>query len=83
MPASLLLGKSKLLKGLSNVAYHVIVDVAWHKDIKKRGFLAPLGSFFMGDRPLKPHFGSKSGLYSVILGWALLREAALLTIHER
>ena len=80
MPASLLLGKSKLLKGLSNVAYHVIVDVAWHKDIKKRGFLAPLGLFFMEDGPLRPHFGSKDGLNSVILGWALLREAALLTI---
>jgi len=34
----------------------------------------------MEDRPLKPHFGSKGGLHSVILGWALLREAALLTI---
>jgi hypothetical protein len=76
----LLLGKSKLLKGLSNVAYYVIVDVAWHKDIKKRGFLAPLGLFFMEDGPLRPHFGSKDGLHSVILGWALLREAALLTI---
>jgi len=56
------------------------VDVACHKDIKKRGFLAPLGLFFMEDGPLKSHFGSKGGLHSVILGWALLREAVLLII---
>ena len=80
MPAGVLRGKNKPLKELSNVAYHVIVDVACHKDIKKRGFLAPLGLFFMEDGPLRPHFGSKDGLHSVILGWALLREATLLTI---
>ena len=73
-------GKNKPLKELSNVAYHVIVDVAWHKDIKKRGFLAPLGLFFMEEGPLRPHFDSKGGLLAIIFGWALQREAALLTI---
>jgi len=73
-------GKNKPLKELSNVAYHVIVDVACHKDIKKRGFLAPLGLFFMEDGPLRPHFDSKDGLLAIIFGWALQREAALLTI---
>jgi len=34
----------------------------------------------MADGPLKPHFGSKGILHSVILGWALQHEVALLTI---